>query len=316
MTELLAPYLPLLAYCLVLLFVTLYAVLSSIEFGSAVLLTMPEPPISRKAIERYFGPAWESTNVFLVFSLVGLVMFFPHVLPYLAALYAPAGIALLFFVIRVLGIFGVFYTDSTHRAFALLFALGSLGAPLTLSIAYYVFLTGLHPAFPPSMLLLAIWGAVASTILMLASAFALHIARSYIDAPRLEHIRLAASGFFILCAMPILWFSPAPSETGAAPALLTLGFLFAVALAIIAGSKRHPFLAFCLHGLSVALLIWGVALSHLPYLIYPALTIDAAFTAPEMFMAMLSVVPFGLVVAIPAVGLLWHLFARSPILER
>lgn len=316
MIELLTPYLPLLAFALVLLFITLYAVLSSIEFGTAVLLALPRPPLSREAIERYFGPAWESTNVFLVFSLVGLVMFFPNVLPYLAGLYAHAGAALLFFVARVLGIFGIFYADARHWIFRGLFALGSLGAPLALSGIFYVSLTGMHPSFPPTTLLLAIWVSVVSAILMLATAFIVHIARAHADTARLGHIRLVASGFFILAAASIVSFSPPLIDQGLAPLFTFLALIGAITLAVLLGERGHPFAAFILHALAVAALIWGTAFGHLPFLIYPVLTIEGAFTAPEMFLAMLTVIPFGLLFAVPAVGLMWHLYARSSILGR
>jgi len=314
--ELLAPHLPFLAFALVLLFITLYAVLSSIEFGTAVFLALPTPPISREAIERYFGPAWESTNVFLVFSLVGLVMFFPKILPYLAGLYAQAGVALLFFVTRVLGIFGIFYADTRHWIFRGLFALGSLGAPLALSGIFYVSLTGMHPSFPPTTLLLAIWVSVVSAILMLAAAFVVHIARAHADTDRLGRIRLAASGFFILAAAFIVSFSPPLIQQGLVPLATFLCILFAIVLAVVAGERGHPLAAFVLHAIAVAALIWGTAIAHMPFLIYPVLTIESAFTAPEMFLAMLAVIPFGLLFAVPAIALLWHLYARSPILER
>lgn len=316
MTEILLPYLPILAYTLVLLFITLYAVLSSIEFGAAIYLALPRPLITREQVEQYFGPVWESTNVFLIFSLVGLVMFFPAVVPYLAELYALASVALLFFVVRVLGIFGIFYGDSKHPAFKALFAIGSLGAPLALSGAFYVSLTGTAPAVLPTTLLLAIWGAVVSAICILSATFILHVARSQVDTARFARTQLVGSGVFLLCAAHILAFSPALIQPGIVPLLAFTVILLSTSLAIVLRERTHPLAAFLAHALAVAALIYGTALSHLPYLIYPVLSIETAFTAPEMFLAMLSVVPFGLLIAIPTIGLLWHLYARSSILQQ
>lgn len=310
MITLLAPYLPLIAYVLVLLFITLYAVLSAIEFGFALFLALPNPPVERSTIERYFGPAWESTNVFLVFSLVGLVMFFPHVETYLALLYLPAGVALFFYFLRVLGIFGIFYADSPAYAWKLVFALGSIGAPLSLTGAAYLALTGNTPPLWPSTLSWSLWGATLGAILMLAAAFiarfALPIARTY-----LQRAQLVGTLLFVFAGGALLSFNPGATSPGLAP-IIAFFLMLAAAIGGLSLSERaHFFAAYVSYALSVAVLIYGIALSHLPYLIYPVLTIQAAFTAPEMFLAMLSVVPFGLIVAIPTVVLLWHLYARA-----
>lgn len=311
MMSLILPYLPLIAYILVLLFVTLYAVLSSIEFGIAAFMALKDPLIARSDIERYFGPAWESTNVFLIFSMVGLVMFFPSVVPTLAGLYALVSTALLFFLLRVVGIFGVFYAESDSRIFRLIFAAGSFLAPLTLSGVFSYALTGMQPGFPPSTLLWSLWGAVGSAIIMLSASFVQHVARTS-QTNRLLHAELASSGVFLLSAGGILSFYPSLIEAGVVPTCIFLGILVMTIAAVLLSERGHPFAAYLMHALSVGTLIYGTALSHLPYLIYPTITIAGAFTAPQMFIAMLEVVPFGLMIAIPTVALLWHLFARAP----
>lgn len=311
MMDFLLPYLPLIAYVLVLLFITLYAVLSSIEFGIAAFMAPKNPLVSRSDVERYFGPAWEATNVFLIFSMVGLVMFFPSVVPALAGLYTLVSTALLFFLLRVLGIFGVFYAESDNRTFRLMFAAGSLLAPLTLSGVFNYALTGMLPSFPPSTLLWALWGTVGSAIFMLSSSFVQHIGRVTASATRLLQIELAASGVFLLSAGGVLAFFPSLIEPGIAPTIVFLVIVIVTVLAVMLAERHHPFASFLVHALAVATLIFGAALTHLPYLIYPTITIQGAFTAPEMFIAMLQVVPFGLLIAIPAIALLWHLFARA-----
>ncbi len=302
------PLLPYLAYALVVLFIILYAILSSIEFGAAVLLALPTPPIDRDRMERYFGPAWEATNVFLIFSLVGLAMFFPASVPILNALYTVIGLALLFLVVRIVGILGIFYVRDNTPIFRLLFALGSLGAPLVLSVVYYFTLTG-NLAHAIDALLAALWASVLGAIGMIASAF---FARfdTRADHAILTRIHTAAATlFFVGASGVVLEIQPPFAES---LALFVALLLLISVLISIRFMGRGRFLAgFLVSTLSVTLLIAGAAYLHLPYLIYPVLTVADAFTAPAMFIAMLEVVPFGLIIAIPAIALLWYLFARE-----
>lgn len=302
------PLLPYLAYALVVLFIILYAVLSSIEFGAAVLLALPSSPIDRERMERYFGPAWEATNVFLVFSLVCIAMFFPASVPILNALYTVIGVALLFLVIRVVGILGVFYVRDQGHVFRILFALGSVGAPLVLSSVYYFAITGDIPR-EAGLLLLALWGSVLSALAMIASSFFMHFdTRS--DRARLVRIHIASATFFFVSGSGVLLgIQPAWSE--GAPLVVALALLASVLSSVQLAARMRYMGAFLVSATSVALLIAGAAVVHLPYLIYPVLTVPEAFTQPAMFMAMLEVLPFGLLVAIPTIALLWHLFARE-----
>lgn len=311
MIELLTPHLPLIAYVLVLLFVVLYATLSSIEFGVAALMALPRPPISRAEIDRYFGPMWESTNVFLIFSMVGLVMFFPEVVLRLADLYALVSTALIFFVVRIIGIFGVFYARSEAYAFRLLFAMGSLLAPLTLSGVFYYALTGMGPGFPPSTLAWSLWFSVLGAIFMLSTAFAARYAAQAAHET-LARIGIAGTGLFLIGAAGILSFHPA-RETGSLDAALFIALLVLAGAALRLRERERPLLSFLAHAISVAILIYGTALAHLPYLLYPYLTLSDGFTAPAMFLVMLQMVPFGLLIAVPSLAFAWHLFARAAI---
>lgn len=312
MMDLLVPHLPLIAYVLVLLFITLYATLSSIEFGVAAFMALPEPPVSRAEIDRYFGPMWESTNVFLIFSMVGLVMFFPAVVMRLADLYTLVSTALLFFVVRIIGIFGVFYARSEARAFRMLFAAGSLLAPLTLSGVFYFALTGMPPAFPPSTLLWSLWFSVFGAIIMLSSAFVARYAGSAFYG-FLSRAGILGTGLFLIGAAGILSFDPGGNRSGALAAGLFIALLVLAGAALRIREMRRPLLSYFCHALMVAILLYGTAFAHLPYLLYPYLTLEAAFTAPQMFIIMLQMVPFGLLIAVPSLAFAWHLFARSTI---
>ena len=130
----LVPFMPIVAYGLVTLFICLYAASSSIEFGTSLLILSPIPLVDNATVRRYLNPIWESTNVFLVFALVGTVMFFPLAIPAISvAIFPTVMVSLFFFVLRAIGILGLMYYGSTAPWLRYLFAIGSVGASLFLS---------------------------------------------------------------------------------------------------------------------------------------------------------------------------------------
>jgi len=298
---------PLIAYSILLAFIVLYAVLSSIEFGAALFLISPWKVVERETIEKYMGPVWESTNVFLIFALVCTAMFFPRAVPLLAQLYAVISTALVFFVVRVIGILGILYRQSSHGFFRALFAIGSIGAPLSLSCVYLYAISGQQLMWPPQPLAVALWCAVLSAIVFIAAAFFLHFAPKSVQRTRLETVHTLSGAALLLSGAFVS--SAAGSFLGPESGGFVL-LTFFVACAIL-WRPRKLLLALLCSAAAVATLIISIAVRHAPYLLYPSLTLNAAFTSPESFTAMLSVIPVGLVVSIPAVALLWKLFAGA-----
>lgn len=298
---------PLIAYSILLAFIVLYAVLSSIEFGAALFLVSPWKMVERDRIERYMGPVWEFTNVFLIFALVCTAMFFPRAVPLLAQLYAVVSTALVFFVVRVIGILGILYKRSAHGAFRALFAIGSAGAPLSLSSVYLYAISGQQLAWPPQPLAVALWCAVLSAIVFIAASFFVHFAPKSAQRAALETTHTFAGAALLLSAA----FFSAAASTFLRPDFG--GFLlltFFVACAFL-WRPQKPLPALLASAAAVATLIISIAVRHAPYLLYPTLTLDTALTSPESFRAMLTMIPVGLIVSIPAVALLWKLFAGA-----
>ena len=302
-------FMPLIAYALVILFACLYAVTSSVEFGAA-LLTLPKKPfIDHKSMSGYMTPIWEAVNVFLVFTVVGLVMFFPGVVPPLAlALYAPASVALVFYGIRVLGIQGVLYSDSKHPIFRVLFALGSVGGPIVLSLVYYYLITGLDP-LSPTLGEVAIIGIVVSAIYAISSSFFLYFIPKNTERVRLAHVAVAAELCF--AAFSVVFLGLVAQYLSSVTGVLVLTALIAVyALGFVALVHHAKYVwALALAALNVIVLIAGVAIMHAPYILYRSLDIYSTFTSVEVFTDVLIALPFGLLAIVPAIFLLFKMYA-------
>lgn len=300
---------PPIAYALVVLFACLYAVTSSVEFGAA-LLTLPKKSfIDHKSLSTYMSPVWEAVNVFLVFTVVGLVMFFPGVVPPLAlALYAPASIALVFYGVRVLGIQGVLYSDSKHPIFRVLFALGSVGGPIVLSLVYYYLITGLSP-LSPTTAELSLIGIVVSAIYAISSAFFLYFIPKNTERARLAHVAAAAELCF--AAFSVVFLGLVAQYLSSVTGVLSLTIIVAVISLVYVSLVHHAkyVWALVLAALNVILLIAGIAVMHAPYILYRSLDIYSTFTSVEVFTNVLYALPFGLLAIVPAVFLLFKMYA-------
>src|SRR5689334_3705475 len=94
-----------LAFTALWTFLFLYSLLAAIDFGAGFLFWWAgltgRNIAARQVIMRYLSPVWETTNVFLVFFIVGLVGYFPRAAAtYGVLLLVPAGIALMLLIVR------------------------------------------------------------------------------------------------------------------------------------------------------------------------------------------------------------------------
>ncbi len=159
----------------------IYSILSSIEFGASIYLLFPRYYPLSPHIHTYINPLWEATNVFLVFFLILLFSCFPKSIPPLSnALFPIIECGLIFFVVRVLGILGIFYAQSHEIKWRLLFFMGSIGAPLILSRFYNFALVG-STDISLSILTFAIPALTIASILMISSTFFLFLTNTPIS---------------------------------------------------------------------------------------------------------------------------------------
>lgn len=305
-----------LAALLVMVSLLIYAILLSIECGATIFIAAPELLEGNDLVYTYIGPAWETTNVFLVTALVSLIAFFPKALPvWGAALIVPFLVFLLTMGVRVIGMLYVFYGGGTNRAMRLLLLVASLAAPTILAGGLLpFFISGSMPYVRAEWALALTFGSLAlvSTILI-SSSFFQYLSRRSKQTGLLD--TFAKSSLILFLAVALISIitigTTAPHLLSgmehSIPGLMALAVLNLIFLFMKNG--KYPGLRFISAIALFAALFLTILLSQLPYIIYPAITVFSAFTDPASAGIMLGALGIALIFLLPALALLYYLFA-------
>jgi len=312
-----------------------YIVIGSIDFGAGFFsyygkLRKKDHLINR-IIKRYLSPVWEVTNVFLIFFFVGLIGFYPDTAYYYGTiLLVPASIAAIFLAIR-----GSFYAFNNYGArenhlFLFLYGLTGLLIPALLStilviseggfiseIGMTISLNTLQLLSSPltwSVILLAIF-----SVLFISSSFLTFYANMAEDIKAREVLRkiaLFVSIPMILSSFVMILFLKGESLWHFNQLLqyawaFILAFLFLLVSVNLLYHQKLFGLAFIMVLLQFALAFFGYGASHLPYLLYPYLTIYDGFVNHTMAIYLLVGFIAGLMLLIPSLFLLMRLFIFS-----
>jgi cytochrome bd ubiquinol oxidase subunit II len=312
-----------------------YLIVASIDFGAGFfsyysMLTKQEHIIN-KVINRYLSPVWEVTNVFLVFFFVGIVGFFPDTAYYYGtALLLPGGIALLLLSIR--GSFYAFANYGARKSKAYLFLYGmtglfipaSLSTVLTISEGGFIEKHGEHIVFLPWKLFTSpySWAVVflaIVSILFISASFLTYYAYKAKDRPAMEILRtyaLSWSGPTIVASF-LVFVSLARHNPQHFARLMEYAWMFGLSLLFFLGAvyliwrKRSLGWAFVLVMFQFAAAFYGYGVSHLPYLLYPYVTVHSALTNTTMGWALVGAFIAGLFLLVPSLILLLRLFLFS-----
>ena len=315
------------AFALIWVGLALYIVLAGSDFGVGVWV-LASYVIGGERAERlrrdafgYFGPVWEVNTLFLVFFMVGLMAAFPKVLALLAEELMPLVLfALVMFVFRAAAYALLHHGPAGTRGPAtVVFAVSSVLAGVGLGYAAVApasgFIVGdeLRSAFYTS--------AVALTSLPMSLAACAHLSAviiaAYAAARGSEETgwwRWAALAAGIAVFPTVLVFSggmlanvehTSDRLTGPLFIPMALGAL-AVALGTLALWRRRYARAALLvfGGYFVGLL--GGAFAQLPYMVYPALTLDQAASPDASLAAYLAVTGLGFPLLLAALLALYH----------
>lgn len=308
-----------------------YVIIASIDFGAGFFsyyshVTGQHHRINA-VIKRYLSPVWEVTNVFFVFFFVGIVGFFPDTAYYYGtALLLPGSISLVLLAIR--GSFYAFsYAVQTNRVYAFLYGVSGLFIPASLSVVFVLSEGGYIVKEGERVRLLAgelITSAYAWLVVVLAVSSVLFISASFLtyyasrakDMGALSVIRTYAliwsvpmiiSGIMTFLAMSEHNRHHFNKMVDLWP-LFTLSFLcFLVGIRLMWKGQSYGF-AFLAVMLQYFFAFFAYGASHLPYLLYPYVTIYSGAVNVDMGMALLVGFVGGLMLLIPAIYLLMQLF--------
>jgi cytochrome bd ubiquinol oxidase subunit II len=328
-----------LAYAVLWGVLTVYAVLSSLDFGAgfhywlAGLRSDPARDRVRSLTLSYLSPAWETTNVFLV--LFGMIGFFPaSVRIYGTALLLPLSAAVIVLTLR--GAFFAFHHVApwADRVLAPVFGLGGLLVPALLVSflssaedgAIRVTATGAILVsqrtlwLSPLNIALALT-AMAAAIWLSAVFLARYAARRHDTEVAAYYRHTAAWGgaltalFAFTLALVLRAVAPFHFDALASvwPLHLISGALFAAGFwAVAYGGRRRSGLASVAALTQYALVLLVFGLTRLPWLVYPSLRAADALTPPATFTALSITIIAGMILIAPALGLFYALFIRPP----
>ncbi|NOU92379.1 cytochrome d ubiquinol oxidase subunit II [Paenibacillus sp. LMG 31456] len=309
-----------------------YLIVASIDFGAGFFsyysMLTGRKHLVHGIIERYLSPVWEVTNVFLIFFMVGMVGFFPDTAYYLGTtLLIPGSIAIVLLAIR-----GSYYAFSTYgskdnKIYLLLYGASGLLIPASLSIVLtiseggYIEEKGNQVTLLYSKLFTSpyAWSVVILSlvsVLFISAAFLTYYAQKAKDYKAMEVLR----GFAIAWSIPtilsslLVFFSIQQHNPWHFNRMIELSWMFVLSLlcfmvaAYLIWIRKRLGLAFLLVMLQFALAFFGYGASHLPYILYPMISIHESITSPSMGIALIIAFIAGLLLLIPSLFLLMRLF--------
>lgn len=330
----------LLAISIVWFFIFVYAILGSVDFGAGfwgMVYSQNRGTQAGAITNRFLSPTWEVTNVFLVLLVVTLVVFFPTaVFPLGMALLIPGSLILILLTIR--SAFMVFQY-SVHRfqdTLRIVSGVTGLLIPsllvLVLPVAAGEFIdpeTGalqLGPLFS-SPVTYAYLAFGLSSELFLSAAFLADYSQEAKDEPsyglfRKHAVRLGPITLVTAVLTVLLmgreeeWLRAGLLEQRLWFLLSLLAFVIGYTSLFLKGRRPGrtpgiPRLAFTMFILQYALASIAYGRAHLPYLVYPVLTVEESVTNPAMFRSLLISYAIGLSVLVPGFYYFWRLFLKD-----
>ena len=316
---------------------TFYAIFAGADFGAGILdLLAGERGADREALAAAIGPVWEANHVWLIFSITILFSALPAAFSALGtALLLPFTVALLAIVLRsvALGLRAspggrersqlllgrLFGAASLVAAFSFGAAAGGLAQASSARGGVAVAVPAIHWHGPLALVVGAL--AVALCAQLAASFVALKLARLGPNriTERFRRRGLQSGAGVLILSVAALATTAATSAplwhriTGAALPIAIVGFA-AIALSLVALAQRRYALARGATIVGAAAVLWGWFVAQSPHLTGARLTIHTAAATHPALAAIAIAAGIVLLLVIPAMCLLFSIFAR-PALE-
>lgn len=311
-----------------------YAVLGGADFGGGIwdfFAFGPQAERQRRLIGQALGPVWEANHVWLIFLIVGLFTAFPSVFSILStALIVPFTLALIGIVLR--GAAFIFRAHAEEavilgRIWGRIFSTASTITPFLFGTAAAAVASGQVRVQGTGVQtdLLTSWttpfaltiGALALTLCAVLAAVNLMIeAQNSNDAELVEAFRrramIAGAITLVLDAVafmlsplqaPPLWNGMLDHALPLVIATALMGVATAASLLL-----RYYRLARVLTFMVTAFIFASWGLSQFPYLIPVAVTIQNAASPPATLQALLIGTSIGMILLLPSLWLLFHVF--------
>ncbi|MFQ3545005.1 cytochrome d ubiquinol oxidase subunit II [Halobacillus rhizosphaerae] len=321
-------------------FLFVYSILGSLDFGAGfwgMIYGGNKKTNASIIANRFLSPTWEITNVFFVIFVVALVNFFPFATTMLGSLLLlPVGLGLILLTIRTTFMVFAHHVQKFRTVLRITSGFTGLLIPallvsiLPITLGGFVELENGYPQLlygklfqDPTLYMHIAFGL--TTELFISSVFLMDYAKEADDWSAFQTYRNHAIWLgpisIIIAALTI---GTMPEEASwivdnikADPDwfivstfffLVGYGFLFVRKYKNFRGSPRP---AVILIMLQYAAAIYAYGSAHLPYLVFPQLTIADGFTNPTIFYQLLIVYGIGFAILIPGFILFWKLFLKD-----
>ena len=313
----------------------MYAVFGGADFGGGIWTALASGPRAREQRETVFraiGPVWETNHIWLVLVVVVLFTCFPEAFAALfTALLAPLVIALIGINFRGAAFAFRHFGEQTHRylpATVQVFALSSLLTPLAMGMAVTAVAAGrIH--ISEGRVEAGLWSSwvtpltlVGGLISVATCAFLTPVfMAARVKGALQEDFRLR--GLIAALVLGALTAGAIPVARADAPEfaerLTQFRALVFVVLAVALGSgslvllwTRRYLLAQLAAGGAVAAMLAGFAAAMYPDLILGELSIAEAAAPRGTLVAFLAALPFGALILVPSLFLLYWTFRGEP----
>jgi cytochrome d ubiquinol oxidase subunit II len=311
--------------------VFIYGMFAAVDFGASVWFAIAYALRRHEAMpslrEQFESPGWTVIHVFLIFIVVGMVGFFPNSAIFFGTnLIVPAAAALMLMTLRG----GLLVIQSQLRDspgwMALVHGISGLLLPVLLVTVlplsegdYLTSIGGMLYIRPgPFLASSLVW-----TFALLALSSVCYLAAIYLSWRAKRADEVAGEGFFhtmaCISCVPVLASALATSVAlrqhaplhfwrllHAWPPLALATVLFGPILWLI--RQRHYDWAFVAATLQYLLAVGAYAITHLPYLVYPYLTVNGSFsTGFHVSDYLFDAIQFGIALFVPAA---WTIYRR------
>ncbi|MFC7371333.1 cytochrome d ubiquinol oxidase subunit II [Fictibacillus iocasae] len=321
-------------------FIFVYSIFGSIDFGSGfwAMVYNKHSSMAGKIANRFLSPTWEVTNVFLVLLVVAFVGFFPKG-AYTLGTVMLVPVSLILFLLAIRSAFMVFSysVQGYRRTMFIISGISGLLIPslliavLPISQGGFIEQAGGTESLllgklltSPSLYMYVLFGLASE--LFLSSLFLADYSRVSNNEKAYRLFRenaILLGPLTLIAAVITLWFiNPEAKwlvnnlyEQKIWFILSFIAFLFSYACLWWPKGKRpgigRP--RFALLGVvtQYGLASYGYGMAHLPYIVYPDLTIYEAFTAKETFYSLMIMYGVGMAILTPGFYIFWRLFLKD-----
>jgi cytochrome bd ubiquinol oxidase subunit II len=332
------PIEPSIAILLVWLLLFIYSMAGSIDFGASFWAMIYADKRTRAGLiaNRFLSPTWEVTNTILVLFVVAFVGFFPKAAYILGTvLLVPVSIILLLITIRSAFMVFAYSVKGYQKALRIISGLTGLFVPALLISALPVTEGGFVQRIgdreillfgkwltSPSVYLYMLFGLTSE--LFLSSLFLADYSQesSDDDAYRLYRKKALIFGpITIAVAVMTLYFSTPEahwllSQLSRQKEWFTLSIIaFLIGYVSLwwkdGKNVGRPRVAVVFVVIQYALATFAYGVAHLPYIVYPFLTVSQAFTNIDTFYSLLKVFAVGLAILFPGFIVFWRFFLKD-----